>query len=281
MTAVRTASAKLIRYPGHDDWTELFDLKSDPYETSNLFNDPNYATLRAKMEAEHDRLASEVGYRVPDYVDRPPWWGKPGGPDWKATPGLRLQFDFATIQDSQVPDGSGNNNHGQVHNAVLVEGRDGRKALRLHGDGYIEVPKSDALDPTDSAWTAEAVFKPEKSEGMVLARGGRSQGYALWLKQGRPLFTVVIDGERVTVGAKDAVTDWATVVGTITSDRKVTLQVDGRVVAEAALAGLIPRNPSDTMQIGADLGSPVVEPAPPKFSGWMERVRLFSGEWKP
>src|SRR5262249_41591328 len=33
VTAVRTETAKLIRYPGHDDWTELFDLNADPYET--------------------------------------------------------------------------------------------------------------------------------------------------------------------------------------------------------------------------------------------------------
>ncbi len=281
ITAVRTTDAKLIKYPGHDEWTELFDLKGDPYETANRFKDPNYAALRMKLEAEHDRLASEIGYRVPDYVDRPPWWGKPGGPDWKATPGPRLHFDFATIQDKQILDVSGNNNPGQVHNAVLVEGREGRKALRLHGDGYIEVPKSDSLDPTDSAWTAEAVLKPEKPDGVILARGGRSQGYALWLKQGRPLFTVVVDGEAVTIGAKEGVTDWVTIVGTITSDHKATLQVDGQVVAEAALTGLIQRNPSDTMQIGADLGSPVVEPAPPKFAGWIERVRLFGGAYKP
>jgi len=281
VTAVRTFDAKLIKYPGHEDWTELFDLRSDPYEAANLFKDPNYGTLRAKMEAEHDRLASEVGYRVPDYVDRPSWWGKLGGPDWKATPGLQLHFAFTTIQNSQVLDVSGNDNHGHVHNAVLVDGRDGKKALRLQDDGWIEVPKSESLDPTNSAWTAEVVFKSEKPDGVILARGGRSQGYALWLKQGRPAFTVVIDGESVTVKAKDATADWVTVVGAITSNRKATLQVDGRVVAEAALPGLIQRNPSDTMQIGADLGSRVVEPAPPKFVGSIERVRLFSGEWKP
>ena len=188
ITAVRTADAKLIKYPGHDDWTELFDLKGDPYETRNLYRDPAHAPLRARLEAEHDRLANEVGYRVPEYVDRPAWWGKPGGPDWKpdATPGLRLHFDFAAIQDDRVLDLSGNDNHGQVHNAALVEGRDGRKALRLQGDGWIEVPKSDSLDPTDSAWTVEVVFKAEKPDGMILARGGRTQGYALWLDQGRP-----------------------------------------------------------------------------------------------
>ena len=56
-------------------------------------------------------------------------------------------------------------------------------------------------------------------------------------------------------------------MGTITADRKATLHVDGRLAADGALPSLIERNPNEAMQIGADLGSPVVEPAPPKFAG--------------
>ncbi len=78
ITAVRTPDAKLIKYPGHNAWTELFDLKNDPYEIHNLFHDPAAAALKAKMLAEHDRLAQEVGFHVPDFVDRPPNWGEPG-----------------------------------------------------------------------------------------------------------------------------------------------------------------------------------------------------------
>lgn len=78
MTAVRTVEAKLIKYPGHQAWTELFDLKNDPYETKNLIDDPAAASLKARMLAEHDRLAREVGFRVPPFVDRPPDWGQPG-----------------------------------------------------------------------------------------------------------------------------------------------------------------------------------------------------------
>lgn len=37
--AVRTTSHKLITYPGHDDWTEVFDLENDPYETRNVVED--------------------------------------------------------------------------------------------------------------------------------------------------------------------------------------------------------------------------------------------------
>jgi arylsulfatase A-like enzyme len=78
ITAVRTADAKLIQYPGHKAWTELFDLKADPHEIHNRIDDPAAAPLKAKMLAEHDRLAKEFGYRVPEFVDRPRNWGKPG-----------------------------------------------------------------------------------------------------------------------------------------------------------------------------------------------------------
>jgi arylsulfatase A-like enzyme len=78
ITAVRTTEAKLIRYRGHQAWNELFDIKSDPYEMHNLYNDPSHASLKERLQAEHDRLAKELGYRVPDFVDRPANWGKPG-----------------------------------------------------------------------------------------------------------------------------------------------------------------------------------------------------------
>ena len=55
----------------HEEWTELFDLRADPYETRNLYRDPAHAGLRTQLEAEHARQAREVGYLIPDYVDKP------------------------------------------------------------------------------------------------------------------------------------------------------------------------------------------------------------------
>jgi len=69
--AVRTRDAKLIKYPGHEEWTELFDLATDPYETKNLIADPEHKGLLERMTAEFDRQTKEVGFRVPDYADKP------------------------------------------------------------------------------------------------------------------------------------------------------------------------------------------------------------------
>ena len=62
--AVRTTTHKLITYPGHKDWTEVFDLRADPYETKNLAG--QNPTLAAKLQAQLDQLAKSSGFRWPE-----------------------------------------------------------------------------------------------------------------------------------------------------------------------------------------------------------------------
>lgn len=71
-TALRTADAKLIVYPGHADWTEVFDLAADPYETRNLAADPAHAELRRSLEAAYEEQSQAVGFHVPAFADVPP-----------------------------------------------------------------------------------------------------------------------------------------------------------------------------------------------------------------
>jgi arylsulfatase A-like enzyme len=70
-TAVRTDNAVLIKYPGHEDWTELFDLTRDPYQLRNLFRDAGSADLRGRLEAEYERQARAIAFRIPDFADAP------------------------------------------------------------------------------------------------------------------------------------------------------------------------------------------------------------------
>ena len=71
LVAVRTANAKLIKYPGHDEWTELFDLAKDPYEMKNLANDPGSRELMARMSAEFDREVKATDFKIPEYAHKP------------------------------------------------------------------------------------------------------------------------------------------------------------------------------------------------------------------
>jgi arylsulfatase A-like enzyme len=78
LVAVRTTNAKLIKYPGHEEWTELFDLAQDPYETKNLVRDPQHKALLARMTAEMEAQVKATNFHIPDYAD------KPGAPATKA-----------------------------------------------------------------------------------------------------------------------------------------------------------------------------------------------------
>lgn len=71
VTAVRTDNAVLIKYPGNDKWTEMFDLKQDPYQMKNLFSEPGSADLRRQLEAEYDRQSQAIDFRIPDFADKP------------------------------------------------------------------------------------------------------------------------------------------------------------------------------------------------------------------
>ncbi len=57
---VRTDRYALIHWPTHDEW-ELFDLETDPQETTNVHDDPRFATVRKHMHLALERMRSEVG----------------------------------------------------------------------------------------------------------------------------------------------------------------------------------------------------------------------------
>jgi arylsulfatase A-like enzyme len=56
---VRTTDAKLIVYPGHPEWTEVYDLRNDPYELTRL---PADGPLGTRLQAELERQMTAVGF---------------------------------------------------------------------------------------------------------------------------------------------------------------------------------------------------------------------------
>ena len=68
LVGVRTANSKLVKYPGHPEWTEVFDLTVDPYEIKNLAAD---AAAVGKLNAELEARLKDARYVVPANVDQP------------------------------------------------------------------------------------------------------------------------------------------------------------------------------------------------------------------
>ncbi len=74
-----------MKYTGHPEWTEVFDLESDPYEVRNLANNPE---ATAKLSAMLDAQLKAMKYNGTPKADKP---GKPADPSLvpiKDDPGL-------------------------------------------------------------------------------------------------------------------------------------------------------------------------------------------------
>jgi arylsulfatase A-like enzyme len=273
-TAVRTVTAKLIKYPGHDEWTELFNLAADPYETKNLFNDPASAALRRELEAEYEKQRQAVGYVVPAYAE-----DARKHPDVVALNGPVLDFRFDKDVDAKVIDASGRNHHGTSRGAPLVDGKNG-KARRFDGGTHLDLPKFDTLNPAAASWRIEVTMEAAKADGVVLAHGGASNGYALALRDGKPVLVVVGAAERASIASERAVTGGRVTVTAGWKAGTMFISVNGEPAREAPLKNPITKLPNDVMQLGADLGSQVMATNPGGFSGLIERVRIVSGEGK-
>jgi len=62
MLAVRTPTAKLIVYPEHPEWIELFDLRADPCEMRNQATNPKYAKSLRALRAELSEQEKKFGH---------------------------------------------------------------------------------------------------------------------------------------------------------------------------------------------------------------------------
>jgi len=260
----RRPTHKLLRYADQPDWTEVFDLVADPYETKNLAKDPTQAETRKKLETEHERLATSLNYRIPASV-----------PKATAPPPVALKTGW--VFDCDLGKDAGN----EVRNAPIVEGRDKAKARQFSGEGVIEVPRTEGLRCADTAFTIEVTLKVESKDGVILAHGGATNGFALFVKGGVPVFAVNAMNKPTSVTAKEGIVDrWVKLTATV-AEGKLSLAVD-EAVTETKLSGLIPREPNDGIQIGADLKSPVdADAARTRLTGKIERVRIHRGVLPP
>jgi arylsulfatase A-like enzyme len=59
--ALRSADSKLIEYPEHPEWTELFDLASDPDELRNLAREPGGEARIIELRAALEREGRAIG----------------------------------------------------------------------------------------------------------------------------------------------------------------------------------------------------------------------------
>lgn len=145
------------------------------------------------------------------------------------------------------------------------------------GGSYAQFPKSASLDPSEKEITVEAWVTATKPNGVVIARGGPTHGFALTLKQGRATFLWRANSKLTEVtGGKRLVGGWHHLVGVANENKEIRLYVDGEKVAEGAVDSLIPSDPAQALEIGSDAGTAVGEyTSPNTLTGIVDEPRLY------
>ena len=141
----------------------------------------------------------------------------------------------------------------------------------------VRVEKSETLKCAGKPMTVEAWVNSTLRDGVVLARGGNSQGYALYLKQGQPHFAVRSDGTLSSVRAEQRVTGrWIHLVGMITPEKELRIYVNGELAGAAVALEFVTGEPQEAMEIGADEGSAVGDyQAPYSLAGVIDEVTVY------
>ena len=148
------------------------------------------------------------------------------------------------------------------------------------GTTMVRFAKTNSLNPKGTPLAVEAWVKADRREGVILARGGPAQGFALLIRQGKPRFVTRVDSVLSSVtGRRNITNKWTHLVGVLTADKKLHLYVNGKLAGSAKGTGLISADPAQAMEIGADdRGAVGNYRSPLGFTGLIDEVKVYLGQ---
>ena len=157
--------------------------------------------------------------------------------------------------------------------------------------GVARIPSRNGPDVTRRAHqiTADIIVPSDGSDGVIIADGGRWGGFALYVKNGRLVYAANAHGNQTGhIVSNVALPKGNVQVGFIfTPDEKAVgtpsnaptvsgkgrLLINGQTVGEGSISKII-YSPTESLDIGADLGSPVSDDykTPFTFTGAIDKV---------
>ena len=152
-----------------------------------------------------------------------------------------------------------------------------RRGQSSSGVSMIMFDKPKSMNPAGKPLTVEAWVRADKQNGVVIARGGPADGFALVLTRGRPQFIVRSGSAASQVNADQRIVGkWTHLAGVLTQDKNLQLFVNGQLAGTSHATALISTDPKQGLEIGADLTSAVGDyQAPYGFNGLIDEPRIY------
>ena len=122
------------------------------------------------------------------------------------------------------------------------------------------VPNNKAPYIKDRGIGLNVTFSYSGNDGVLVAQGGASDGYSLWIKGGVPQWSVKRIDELVTISGSDRLSPGRhTLSVTQGKDGMAMLKLDRKEIAKGSVGGAFATQPNDSLSVGSDSGSPVTD----------------------
>lgn len=133
-----------------------------------------------------------------------------------------------------------------------------------------------APDIAGRAFAVSCEVETAQKDTVILAHGGLSYGYALFLRNGRAAFAIRTGANRVTeITAPDAFPGAGRLEATLANDGAMRIAINGKTVAEGKAPGPIAQQPAENFCVGMDDGHPVTGYGTPKpFTGRITQLSV-------
>jgi N-acetylglucosamine-6-sulfatase len=199
MTAVRTDRYKLVQYPEINDLDELYDLKTDPNELTNLATSSQHSKLHHQMKQLLNQEKKEIGWRADVFPKNLP--------RYRGTQSL----------DSQL-----------LKSTTHFKGTQ---------NDLIKIPYNEDADPSSWPWEITLEVNPE-TDGVIASQASPSYGVTLFIQDNRPGIAIRcktwIDSVTILDAPVVNMREWTTLQAVIDYNR-VSFKVDGKLIESRPL----------------------------------------------
>lgn len=127
----------------------------------------------------------------------------------------------------------------------------------LKSGDHLNMEQSPAIG--NRGFTISARFAASGTDGVLVAQGGATHGYALALEHGKIKFLVRTAQELASISGFEAITGEHHVQAHLATDGSMSLKLDGKLIGEGRSPSLIKTMPKDGLDIGSDTGGLVGE----------------------
>lgn len=140
--------------------------------------------------------------------------------------------------------------------------------------GSVQFPDAPALDPANTALTIQAWVLPDAANGTLINHGGPRVGVALILHDKKPQFHLRSNSEASSISSAEALTEgWHHIACTLSMDKKMSLYLDGKLVAEGTAHALVANKPVNPLIVGNGAG--VATESAGGYSGLLDQLVIY------